>query len=65
MFEAEGFELTEQALFMLAKLKNVELIAKDIIQQAKKRKFVIAGGDIYKYISTGKLPESPCLREDL
>jgi hypothetical protein len=56
--EKEGLTFSDQAISMLMQLKNPEQKAKELIELAKKRKWVIAGGDVLKYIVMKELPTS-------
>ncbi len=64
-FTDEGFGLSQQALGILTKLDSWEENCTKIINIAKERKFIIAGGDILRFIVRGDLPTAIVTAEDV
>ena len=63
-FEKEGFKITPQAINLLEKIGKEEY-TKDILKQLKERKFILAGGDIVKYLITNKISDTVVNSEDI
>lgn len=65
IFEKNGLELTKQAEKMVNRLDKKEEHINVILNQAKKRKLIIGGGDIIKYMITGEISQNIVNSEDI
>jgi len=59
MFQAEGFDCSVQASNHIYLLRDYKSIVKKMIYELKKRKFIIGGGDVQRFIHTGTFSTSP------
>lgn len=64
-FVTEGFDISNQALEILTKLDNVDYHIRHILKQLKERKMIVAGGDLMKYIITGKIGDTISVSQDV
>ena len=64
-FKREGLDISKQAEHMILQLNNPFKAAIEIIKQAKKRRIIIAGGDVLKFILKGRITNSIINSEDI
>lgn len=65
MFKEANYKVSNQALSILLNMNDPHEHARIIIQQLNARNLVVAGGDIIKYLITGKISEGIKNSEDL